>query len=154
MRTAAGTHADANSHSNSDPNCNAYFHADSNGYTDSYGNTKADTYTISLLKSYWGDAATAENDYCFDYLPRLTGDHGTYQTVMDMLDDENDASIVRSVIDLAHSLGLVVVAEGVEDEPTYDRLAAYGCDFVQGFHLGHPSVSAELTGRLSAQVPL
>ncbi len=50
--------------------------------------TEADSYTISLLKAYWGDAATAENDYCFDYLPRLTGDHGTYQTVMDMLEDK------------------------------------------------------------------
>ena len=50
--------------------------------------TEADTYMVSLLKSYWGDAATADNDYCFDYLPRLTGDHGTYQTVMDMLEDK------------------------------------------------------------------
>ena len=48
----------------------------------------ADAYTVSLLKACWGDAATADNDFCFDYLPRLTGDHGTYQTVMDMLDDK------------------------------------------------------------------
>ncbi len=47
----------------------------------------ARNYTVSLLKSYWGDAATADNDFCFDYLPRLTGDHGTYHTVMDMVDD-------------------------------------------------------------------
>jgi formate dehydrogenase major subunit len=46
----------------------------------------ADAYTVSLLKEYWGDNATAENDYCFDYLPRITGDHGTYRTVMDMVD--------------------------------------------------------------------
>jgi formate dehydrogenase major subunit len=46
----------------------------------------ADAYTVSLLKEYWGDAATADNDYCFDYLPRITGDHGTYRTVMDMVD--------------------------------------------------------------------
>jgi formate dehydrogenase major subunit len=45
-------------------------------------------YTVSLLKAYWGDAATAENDYCFDYIPKLTGDHGTYQTVMDMMEDK------------------------------------------------------------------
>ena len=49
---------------------------------------KADAYTTSLLKAYWGEAATADNDYCYDYLPRLTGDHGTYRTVMDMLDDK------------------------------------------------------------------
>ncbi len=49
---------------------------------------EARKYTVSLLKAYWGDAATAENDWCFDYLPRLTGDHGTYQTVMDMIADK------------------------------------------------------------------
>jgi formate dehydrogenase major subunit len=46
----------------------------------------ADNYMVSLLKEYWGDAATAENDYRFDYLPRINGDHGTYRTVMDMVD--------------------------------------------------------------------
>ena len=48
--------------------------------------TNADAFAVSLLKAYWGDAATAENDYCFDYLPKLTGDHGTYRTVLDMID--------------------------------------------------------------------
>lgn len=46
----------------------------------------ADAYMVSLLKEYWGDAATAENDYCFDYMPRVNGDHGTYRTAMDMVD--------------------------------------------------------------------
>ena len=54
----------------------------------------ADAYAVSLLKSYWGDAATADNDFAFDYLPRLTGDHGTYQTVMDMLDDKVEGYLV------------------------------------------------------------
>jgi formate dehydrogenase major subunit len=45
-------------------------------------------FTVSLLKAYWGHAAIAENDYAFDYLPRLTGNHGTYTTVMDMIDDK------------------------------------------------------------------
>lgn len=49
---------------------------------------EARKFTVSLLKSYWGDAATADNDYCFDYLPKLTGDHSTYPTVMGMLADE------------------------------------------------------------------
>ncbi|RKN10107.1 formate dehydrogenase [Streptomyces radicis] len=43
-------------------------------------------YMVSLLKAYYGDAATAENDYCFDHLPRLTGSHSTYDTVMAQLD--------------------------------------------------------------------
>jgi formate dehydrogenase major subunit len=38
-------------------------------------------YMVSLLKAWWGDAATADNDFCYDYLPRLTGDHSTYETV-------------------------------------------------------------------------
>jgi formate dehydrogenase major subunit len=42
-------------------------------------------YTVSLLKSWWGDAAREDNDFCFDYLPRLTGSHGTYETVMAQL---------------------------------------------------------------------
>ena len=42
----------------------------------------ARAYTVSLLKAYYGDAATAENDFCFDHLPRLTGSHGTYDTVL------------------------------------------------------------------------
>lgn len=40
------------------------------------------SYFVSLLKAYWGDAATADNDYRFDYLPRLTGSHSTYETAM------------------------------------------------------------------------
>jgi formate dehydrogenase major subunit len=46
----------------------------------------ADAYVVSLLKEYWGESATQDNDYCFDYLPRINGDHGTYRTVMDMVD--------------------------------------------------------------------
>jgi formate dehydrogenase major subunit len=42
----------------------------------------AGNYMVSLLKSWWGDAATADNDFCYDYLPRLTGSHGTYETVL------------------------------------------------------------------------
>ncbi len=43
-------------------------------------------YFVSLLKAYYGEAATAENDYCFDHLPRLTGSHSTYDTVMAQLE--------------------------------------------------------------------
>ena len=43
-------------------------------------------YTVSLLKAYWGEAATEANDYCFGYLPRLTGDHSTMTTVMHQID--------------------------------------------------------------------
>ncbi|MGW7516128.1 formate dehydrogenase [Streptomyces sp. NPDC054796] len=43
-------------------------------------------YLVSLLKAYWGEAATAENDYLFGNLPRLTGSHSTYETVLAQLD--------------------------------------------------------------------
>ena len=49
-----------------------------------WGNMSA--YTVSLLKSWWGDNANAANDFCFDYLPRLTGDHGSYNTVLRQVD--------------------------------------------------------------------
>jgi formate dehydrogenase major subunit len=45
-----------------------------------------DAYVTSLLKAWWGEAATAENDWCFDYLPRISGDHSTYPTFVDMLE--------------------------------------------------------------------
>lgn len=49
-----------------------------------WGNMRS--YLVSLLKAYWGDAATAENDFCFDYLPRLTGSHSAYETAMAQLE--------------------------------------------------------------------
>jgi len=52
---------------------------DDEGKAGFWGNVRS--YAVSLLKSYWGDAATADNDFCFDYLPRITGDHSTYNTV-------------------------------------------------------------------------
>jgi formate dehydrogenase major subunit len=45
-----------------------------------------ESYTVSLLKAWWGENAHAGNEYCFDYLPRLTGDHSIYPAVMGMLD--------------------------------------------------------------------
>jgi EAL domain-containing protein (putative c-di-GMP-specific phosphodiesterase class I) len=51
---------------------------------------------------------------------------------------EDDDTVVRSIIDLAHALGLTVIAEGVEDETTWTRLAEMGCDFVQGYALTAP----------------
>lgn len=54
----------------------------------------ADAYTVSLLKAWWGEAATEENDWGYGYLPRINGPHGTYQTVMSMLDDEVDGYFI------------------------------------------------------------
>jgi formate dehydrogenase major subunit len=48
-----------------------------------WANSRA--YMTSLLKAWWGPAATAENDFCYDYLPRLTGDHSTYPTIVEQI---------------------------------------------------------------------
>jgi diguanylate cyclase (GGDEF)-like protein len=58
--------------------------------------------------------------------------------VMEMAVDASDAAIVHSTIDLAHNLGLRVVAEGVESEAAWRRLRDLGCDFAQGYHLSRP----------------
>jgi EAL domain-containing protein (putative c-di-GMP-specific phosphodiesterase class I) len=58
--------------------------------------------------------------------------------------------IVRSTIDLAHNLGLVVVAEGVESADTWTRLGDLGCDVIQGYHLCRPLPAADLTAWLGA----
>ena len=65
--------------------------------------------------------------------------------VQHMEDDAHDAAIVRSIITLGHDLGLEVVGEGVENEATNRRLAALGCDLVQGFWLSRPLPAEELT---------
>jgi diguanylate cyclase (GGDEF)-like protein/PAS domain S-box-containing protein len=57
----------------------------------------------------------------------------------------DDAVIVRSTVDLAHNLGLTVVAEGVENNVAMDLLVAYGCDSVQGYFFSPPCAAAELT---------
>jgi diguanylate cyclase len=57
----------------------------------------------------------------------------------------SDAMIVRSTIELAHNLGLTVVAEGVEDEATLDILVESGCDIAQGYFFSRPCLAEQLT---------
>ena len=54
-----------------------------------------DAYFVSLLKAWWGDHATEENHFCFDYLPRLTGDHSIYQTIFAMADGKVQGFILN-----------------------------------------------------------
>jgi EAL domain-containing protein (putative c-di-GMP-specific phosphodiesterase class I) len=65
-----------------------------------------------------------------------------------MFTDAADEAIVRTTIDLAQSLGLVVIAEGVETERDVDALAALGCDFLQGYHFSRPKPAEELARHL------
>jgi EAL domain-containing protein (putative c-di-GMP-specific phosphodiesterase class I) len=90
------------------------------------------------------------------YLKRLPVDELKIDKsfVMAMEGDESDAKIVRSTIDLAHNLGLTVVAEGVESAAILERLAALDCDEAQGYHIGRPLPAAEMAAfaaRWSAQ---
>jgi len=63
--------------------------------------------------------------------------------VIGMSASEADASIVRTMIDLAHSLGKQVCAEGVEDEKTWRRLGEMGCDLAQGYWISKPKPAGE-----------
>ncbi|GAB2569227.1 hypothetical protein Aab01nite_07890 [Paractinoplanes abujensis] len=64
--------------------------------------------------------------------------------IADMLTAPRSAAIVRSTIDLAHNLGITVVAEGVEDAQTLHTLREWGCDQAQGYHIGRPAPAAAL----------
>ena len=64
--------------------------------------------------------------------------------VKDLIRSENDATIVRSTINLAHNLGLNVIAEGVESKEIYYKLAAMDCDAAQGFYMCHPIPGKEV----------
>ena len=64
--------------------------------------------------------------------------------ILNMVHDVTDAAIVRSSIDLAHTLGYAVVAEGVENRETFDLLQSMGCDSAQGYFIGYPIHAEEI----------
>lgn len=70
--------------------------------------------------------------------------------VQNMAEDENDAVIVRSTIDLAHNMGRKVIAEGIESREIYDLLEILGCDMAQGYHVCHPLPPEEFQSWLAA----
>ncbi len=69
--------------------------------------------------------------------------------VRDMAVDHGNRVLVESTVDLGHNLGLVVVAEGVEDGPTVTALQDLGCDVAQGYHYAKPLPPAEFTAFLT-----
>lgn len=64
--------------------------------------------------------------------------------ITNMLTDEKDAMLVRSVIDLGHNFGLTVVAEGVETQEVLDALANLGCDEAQGYFISKPQTCEQI----------
>ncbi len=74
--------------------------------------------------------------------------------IMTLSEDFQDQAIVRNTIELAHSMNLRVVAEGVEDEATMRRLAEMGCEQAQGYFLCRPIPSVEVLDWLNAYEPI
>ena len=81
---------------------------------------------LSYLKSYPFDTLKIDKSF-----------------VQDVMKEPEDASLVRAIINMAHSLGLRVIAEGVEDEPQTHFLKAEGCDFSQGYFYSRPLPATE-----------
>jgi diguanylate cyclase len=81
------------------------------------------------------------------YLKRLPVDELKIDKsfILGMEENENDAVIVRSTIDLGRNLGLRVVAEGVETAKAWNRLVSLGCDIAQGYYLSRPVPADQLT---------
>tara|TARA_B100000378_G_scaffold265488_1_gene250029 strand:+ start:347 stop:661 length:315 start_codon:yes stop_codon:yes gene_type:complete len=69
-------------------------------------------------------------------------------------EDANDALLVQSTVDLAHRLGLRVVAEGVEDRSCLTFLRKAGCDLAQGYYIGRPTKPEEIMVLLSPPTSL
>jgi len=70
--------------------------------------------------------------------------------ILNMTANDNDAVIVRSTIDMAHNLGLTVVAEGIEEKDTYDILEILRCDYGQGYLLNKPLSEEDLIDQLQS----
>ena len=73
--------------------------------------------------------------------------------VMDMNADRDDATIVRSTVDLGHNLGLEVVAEGLEDQATLQILREMGCDYAQGYYVARPLPPDEIGATVRRLAP-
>ncbi len=69
--------------------------------------------------------------------------------ILGMDEDAEAATIVQTIIELAHNLGLKAVGEGIETEEAYRLLSESGCDFGQGFLMGRPMPAAELTAKVT-----
>src|ERR1700686_2572765 len=113
----------------------------------------ADTaYTLRVLKRLFAlGVRIAIDDYgtgyaSLAYLKHLPADELKIDRafVQHMVENPVDQAIVRSTVNLAHSMGMRVVAEGVEDQATWDLLAALGCDIAQGYYLSRPVPAQDL----------
>jgi EAL domain-containing protein (putative c-di-GMP-specific phosphodiesterase class I) len=72
--------------------------------------------------------------------------------VADIETNERDATLVKSIISMAHGMGLKVTAEGVENEAQVDQLVQFGCDEMQGFLFSKPVSASEVTKLLQTGI--
>jgi EAL domain-containing protein (putative c-di-GMP-specific phosphodiesterase class I) len=72
--------------------------------------------------------------------------------VADVLDDEADATIVRTIVDMAHTLGFTVIAEGVERDSQAAFLRALGCEQAQGFLFARPMSAGDFSSLIAARI--
>jgi len=87
------------------------------------------------------------------YLRRLPVDEVKIDKsfVLGLASDLGDLAVVRAIVDLGHSLGLTVVAEGVEEDATRDQLVEMGCDVAQGYLISRPLGAARFDAWLQAR---
>jgi EAL domain-containing protein (putative c-di-GMP-specific phosphodiesterase class I) len=99
------------------------------------------------------DFGTGEASLC--YLADLPSDELKLDRrfVARIVESDRDRKIVQSTISLAHALGQVVVAEGIEDLATFDMLRRMGCDIAQGYYIGRPETFDQLRARYLAIGP-
>ncbi len=71
--------------------------------------------------------------------------------IADIVSSDRDRAIVRSTVELAHTLGMKVVAEGIEDEATQRAAAELGCDLLQGYLFGPPGTVSALSAGATSQ---
>lgn len=125
------------------------------------GDPEAALATFAALKE--AGVAVSIDDYgsglsSLTYLKQIAADELKLDRslIVDVAKSARDALLIRSTVDLAHGLGMKVVAEGVEDAVTMALLASLGCDEIQGWHVARPMPLAalvEFLGRLDEPAP-
>jgi EAL domain-containing protein (putative c-di-GMP-specific phosphodiesterase class I) len=73
--------------------------------------------------------------------------------IRDLASDPDDAAIVRAIIQMAHSLDLLAIAEGVETPEMLQQLKAFGCDEAQGYHFARPMPATDFERFLASRQP-
>jgi EAL domain-containing protein (putative c-di-GMP-specific phosphodiesterase class I) len=89
----------------------------------------------------------------FTYLKHLAVDYLKIdiQFVRELLSDDSNLRVVQAIISVAKQFEIKTIAEGVEDEATFDQLRSMGVDYVQGYWIGRPGPLQELPNRFAGQ---